>query len=193
MSHRIDVSHLTQLQLDGVTCAVCGQIDDRPMVPVGPAPSGLVDLHIHEACLRPAPAQTNGRVLVVGATQTPADVADTSGYAFDVADRLRLPATVAIGADYDVTEWEGVALWDGWEASDTARSLVARALTTDMAVLTSDDVYAYPLVLECQHCFEADDTARPVLIGDVTWNAPRCQGCTLEGERLAHESDTRRI
>ncbi|MFF9171740.1 MULTISPECIES: hypothetical protein [unclassified Streptomyces] len=132
---RFDASNLTQLQLDGVTCVVCGQIDDRPMTPVGPAPSGLVDLHAHRTCLSTEPASTSS-VLVIGPTALPSDVERLRHVAWNVAYELGAPAVVAIHADYRVTDFAAVYLTGDVESMRDASTLVllGEALAAGMDV-----------------------------------------------------------
>ncbi|MEV6535279.1 hypothetical protein AB0M86_37820, partial [Streptomyces sp. NPDC051639] len=123
---------LTQLQLDGVTCVTCGQIGDVPMVSVGPAPYGLVDLHAHPTCIDAKTRRTEGVVLVVGNSVTPVALEDLTAFAFDVADRLGLPARIAVGMDYAVTDYAGVVLCDSYLDSVPSAVLGTEALEADM-------------------------------------------------------------
>ncbi|MEU3297320.1 hypothetical protein ABZ722_33930 [Streptomyces longwoodensis] len=171
---RFDASNLSQLQLDGVTCVVCGQIDDRPMIPVGPAPSGLVDLHAHRTCFEDAP--TPGVVLVVGNTTTADDLADLTSFSCDVADRLGFPAVVAVGSDYNPTDFEAVVLADGCALSPSSALLAGEALLADVCVLWAEEVYRHPVTTTCGHCGEADREAAPIFL-DGRWTVSVCPGC----------------
>ncbi|MFI6655495.1 hypothetical protein ACIBL8_08285 [Streptomyces sp. NPDC050523] len=176
---RIDTTSLTQLQLDGITCAVCGQLDERPMIPVGPAPSGLVDLYAHEGCVMAAPKA----VLVVGKVETADDVADLTALAFDVADRLQLPAEVAVSMSYDVADYDCVVLADNWLDSTASVVLGVEAQQRDMCVLDVDALYVYESDTVCGHCHTVDETAAPRR-SDVGWTTSVCSGCVEAHARM---------
>ncbi|WP_432159008.1 hypothetical protein [Streptomyces sp. bgisy153] len=170
MLAHIDPAQLTPAQLDGIACLVCA-VEDGPMVPVGVVNGCQV--FAHRVCVdRPAHA---GMILVVGST-TPDDYADVRAFAADVADRLRFPAVVAVGRDYDPTEYEGVVLADGWERSPASAGLGAEALLSDVCCLTARDVYEHPVNTVCGHCGERDPEAAPVWL-DERWTTSVCPGC----------------
>lgn len=186
------VENLTQLQLDGVTCAVCGQIDDRPMIPVGPAPSGLVDPRAHTDC-QPGGASTpqsrhNGIVLVVGDVSDSDAVADLTAFAFDVASRVNRPARVALDMHHDVTEYEGVVLAQDWLNSVTSAVLGTEAYEAeDLCVLDTAALYGeYKPVDACAWCGEGG--AAPVLARPDLWTPPMHDGCFAGVRRAMSES-----
>ncbi|MFI6654771.1 hypothetical protein ACIBL8_04545 [Streptomyces sp. NPDC050523] len=99
--------------------------------------------------------------LVVGNASTPEALDALRGLAHDVADRLRYPARIAVGRDYDVTEYETVILArDFAEAYDSA-VLGCEALSADVCTLWDTDVDGYAYSLRCEHCGEDDTDARP--------------------------------
>ncbi|MFE2883170.1 hypothetical protein [Streptomyces sp. NPDC059272] len=119
---------------------------------------------------------THPIALVIGRTASDADLDDLRGLAFDVADRLRMSARIAVGREYDVTKFECVVLADNFAEGYESAVLGCEALTSDMCALWVSDVYEHPYTLQCGHCGEADADARPRLDGD-TWSAPVCDSC----------------
>ncbi len=115
-------------------------------------------------------------ILVVGNVTTPDAYADVRAFAADVADRLRLPAVVAVGRDYDLTNFEGVVLADGWETSFPSAALGCEALMSDMCVMEGHEIYAHPINTTCGHCGEDDPQAAPVWL-DERWTTSVCPGC----------------
>ncbi|AYN42479.1 hypothetical protein D9753_30385 [Streptomyces dangxiongensis] len=114
--------------------------------------------------------------LVVGNTTTPDSYADVRAFACDVADRLRLPAVVAVGRDHDLTQYEGVVLADGWETSFESAALGCEALCEDMCVMLASDVYEHPITIRCGHCGDVDPEAAPVWL-DGRWTTSVCPSC----------------
>ncbi|WP_371672781.1 hypothetical protein OG985_37180 [Streptomyces sp. NBC_00289] len=179
---RFDVSKLTQLQLDGVTCAVCGQVDERPMIPVGPAPSGLVDLYAHPACVDEEPAPTSG-VLCIGPIATSADVKALRALAYNVAYELGRPATYATHADHTATDYASVYLTGDVTALRDVSTLVvlAEALAAHMDVqepLTADEVTECPCGLVSRHTRPYVDEAGEVFCAECREES----GCAWCGE-----------
>ncbi|WP_327698651.1 hypothetical protein [Streptomyces sp. NBC_00459] len=127
---------------------------------------------------------TQRPVLVVGNTSTRVALEDLTAFAFDVADHLGLPAQVADGRDYAVTDFEAVVLCDTWMDSVSSVVLGVEARQADLCVLTADEVYDYPRSASCFHCFTADSEAAPYLVGDV-WSPAVCSPCVAEAERVA--------
>ncbi|MFJ2737317.1 hypothetical protein [Streptomyces sp. NPDC087317] len=173
-----DPATLTQLQLDGVTCAVCGQVDDRPMVSVGPAPSGLWDLYAHEACIKPAPSG----LLVVGPVATPYDVADLRAHAFDIADQMGATTTYALHTDYRVTDFTAVYLTGTVTEVRDAPTLilVAEALAAGMEVHEPQ-----PLEIDAEWVCGQRQTVRTVVGDDGEVWCADCRdeaACTWCGE-----------
>ncbi|MFF3166494.1 MULTISPECIES: hypothetical protein [unclassified Streptomyces] len=120
-------------------------------------------------------------VLVVGNVETPDNYADLRAFASDVADRLRLPAVVATGRDYDLTQFEAVVLADGWETSFPSAALGCEALCADMCAMQTRDVYEHPINTRCGHCGTDDPQAAPVWL-DERWTTSVCPGCaTVHG------------
>ncbi|MFJ8599966.1 hypothetical protein ACIREM_14805 [Streptomyces shenzhenensis] len=106
--------------------------------------------------------------------------------AFDVADRLRLPARIAVGRDYKVEDYEVVVLAGNFAKSHESAVLGCEALTDDIRVLWDVDLDNHPFSFRCAHCFEygTDDDTRPRLQGD-TWSAPVCDGCVAAHAALS--------
>ncbi|MGW3632279.1 hypothetical protein ACWD7F_19300 [Streptomyces sp. NPDC005122] len=175
MLARINVASLTQLQLDGVTCVVCGQLGDLPMIPVGPAPSGLVDLHAHVKCADPATAPA---VLVVGNTAGAVALADVVAFAYDVAERLGLSVRVATGMDEDVTQYEGVVLEDTWLDSVASTVLGTESKEADLFCVSAAELYAFPADNSCHWCGEGGRVA-PRRTRDG-WTAPMHFTCASQ-------------
>ncbi|WP_405994582.1 hypothetical protein [Streptomyces sp. NBC_00986] len=123
-------------------------------------------------------------ILVVGNTTTPADLEDLTAFAFDVADRIQLPAEVATSMAYDVTAYAGVVLYDTWLDSVPSAVLGTEALEADMFAIGADELYAYEPTKTCGHCGEVDDEAAPVLRGN-TWTVSVCPSCVAEAARVA--------
>ncbi|MET9409705.1 hypothetical protein ABZX90_28640 [Streptomyces sp. NPDC002935] len=121
-------------------------------------------------------------LLVVGNTSTPAALADLTAFGFDCADRLGLPARIAVGRDYDVTQFAGVVLADSWLDSVSSVVLGIEAQEADMFVIDADALYTFPIDERCGHCFEDGDAA-PVLVGD-TWTTSVHASCVAEGARV---------
>ncbi|MFF5537872.1 hypothetical protein ACFY71_36340 [Streptomyces cinerochromogenes] len=115
--------------------------------------------------------------LVVGNVTTPDNFADVRAFSCDVADRLRLPAVVAVGRDVDLSLYEGVVLVDGWETSFESAALGCEALMSDMCVMEAHEIYAHPINTTCGHCGEDDPQAAPVWL-DERWTTSVCPPCT---------------
>ncbi|OIJ90892.1 hypothetical protein [Streptomyces colonosanans] len=126
---------------------------------------------------------TSGVVLVVGDASSPVAREDLTAFASDVADRLQLPAKVAVGRDYDVKNFAGVVLADTWLDSVSSVVLGIEAQEADMCVIDADMLYAYSIDTRCGHCGEYDDAA-PVLVGN-TWTTSVCAPCAAEAARVA--------
>ncbi|MGW1256493.1 hypothetical protein ACWD5Q_15300 [Streptomyces sp. NPDC002513] len=123
-------------------------------------------------------------VLVVGNTSSPVDLEDLTALAFDVADRLQVPAKVAVGRDYDVTDFDGVVLADNWLDSVDSVVLGVEAQGADMFCIDTRTLYSFEPTTTCGHCFEMDPSAAPVLVGD-TWTVSVCAPCVAEAARVA--------
>lgn len=169
MLAHLNLSNLTPAQLDGVACVVCHG-EDGAMIPVGVVDGGQVFAH------KPCVGDREPVALVIGSTTTDVDLDDLRALAHDVADRLRLPARIAVGRDYDVTDYECIVLADNFAEAYDSAVLGCEALTADVCTMWSNDLNEYAYSLQCGHCFEDDTDARPRLVGD-TWTAPVCSGC----------------
>ncbi|MEY2241596.1 hypothetical protein AB8A21_01320 [Streptomyces sp. BF23-18] len=121
-------------------------------------------------------------VLVVGNASTPEALADLTAFGFDVADRLGVPARIAVGRDYDVNDYAGVVLADTWLDSVSSVVLGIEAQEADMFDIDADALYAYAIDTTCGHCFDEGDAA-PVLVGD-TWTTSVHASCVAEGARV---------
>ncbi|MFF2993316.1 hypothetical protein ACFVTC_01880 [Streptomyces sp. NPDC057950] len=121
-------------------------------------------------------------ILVVGNASTPVALEDLTAFAADVADRLGLPARIAVGMDYDVTQYAGVVLCDSYLNSVPSAVLGTEALEADMFCLTADDLYAYGIDETCGHCGEEGDAA-PVLVGGM-WTASVHASCVAAHARF---------
>ncbi|MEU4170442.1 hypothetical protein AB0F46_26645 [Streptomyces sp. NPDC026665] len=125
-------------------------------------------------------------VLIVGDTSTPVALEDLTAFAFDVADRLGIPARVAVGMDYDVAGYEAVVLDDSYLDSAPSTVLWVEATKADVCILTSREIYRYDSNDWCGWCGEEGDAA-PVLVGD-TWTVSMhavCAAMTVEASRKA--------
>ncbi|MFE6157252.1 hypothetical protein [Streptomyces sp. NPDC057889] len=120
-------------------------------------------------------------VLVVGNTSTTVALEDLTALAFDVADRLQVPARVAVGMDYAVTDFAGVVLSDDYLDSVASAVLGTEALEADLFVIRGVDLDAYASDERCGHCGEDGDAA-PVLVGD-TWTTSVHAPCADEARR----------
>ncbi|MDT0469926.1 hypothetical protein [Streptomyces gibsoniae] len=123
-------------------------------------------------------------VLVVGNASTSADLADLTAFAFDVADRLQVPARVATSMDYDVKDYTGVVLSPTWLDWTPSVVLGVEAQKEDMFVGDTEILYSFEPTKRCGHCGEDDDEAAPVLVGD-TWTVSVCPGCVTTAAGLA--------
>ncbi|MDO0916807.1 hypothetical protein QQM39_40160 [Streptomyces sp. DT2A-34] len=172
--HAFDSTNPTPAQLDGIVCAG----EDGPMVPVATVDGWQI--FAHRMCVEPTPR--SGVVLVVGDTSSRVALEDLVAFAYDCADRLQMPAKVAVGRGYDVSQYEAVVRHDSW--MDTVDSVVLgiEAREADMFCIDADTLYAYPISTVCAHCWEDDDAA-PVLAGD-TWTPPVCRPCVEEAARM---------
>ncbi|WP_329078333.1 hypothetical protein [Streptomyces niveus] len=128
-------------------------------------------------------ADTNRTVLVVGDDRTPASLADLTAFAFDVADRLGLPAQVAVGMQYDVNDYAGIVVDCDWLESAASIVLVTEAQNADMFVIDAATLYTFPTDEKCGHCGEEGDAA-PVLVGD-TWTSSVHATCAEAHARVA--------
>ncbi|MFE9684457.1 hypothetical protein [Streptomyces sp. NPDC006285] len=124
---------------------------------------------------------TSRVVLVVGNAETPEALEDLTAFAFDVADRLRVPARIAVGRDYDVTQFAGVVIADSWLDSVSSAVLGVEAQGADLFLIDADALYAYDVDSTCGHCGEGGDAA-PVLAGD-TWTTSVHASCVDAHER----------
>ncbi|MFE5908913.1 hypothetical protein ACFQ6B_07465 [Streptomyces wedmorensis] len=184
ISPRIDVATLTPAQRDGVACAVCGD-EQGQMIPVG-ALDG-VQLFAHPSCI--AGGITEDCILVIGDVSTPEALDETTAFASDVADRLRIPARIAFGIGYDVRQYEGAVILDSYLGSVASAVLATEAMEADMMAMTVKELFTYPIDDTCGHCLE--DGAKPYLVGD-TWTTSVCDDCvavtlagTVQGATLA--------
>ncbi|NEB32753.1 hypothetical protein G3I62_27285 [Streptomyces sp. SID14446] len=114
-------------------------------------------------------------VLVVGTTTTPADLADVTSFAFDVAERLGLAVHVAVGMDADVTRYEGVVLDGTWLDSVASTVLGTEAQDADLFCIPAADLYAFAAEKSCRWCGEAGRVA-PRRTRDG-WTAPMHAAC----------------
>ncbi|MFF1764789.1 hypothetical protein [Streptomyces sp. NPDC058249] len=168
----INPATLTPAQLDGIACVVCGD-EERPMRPVG-AVDGC-QVFACPPCVDGPTADVAPVVLVVGDASTPVALEDLTAFAFDVADRLGVPARVAVGRAYDVTDYAGVALADNWLDDVSSVVLGIEAQGADMFVIDADTLYAYAVDETCGHCGD-EGGAAPVLVGD-TWSTSVHASC----------------
>ncbi|MET8960962.1 hypothetical protein ABZX69_15980 [Streptomyces sp. NPDC004074] len=122
--------------------------------------------------------------LVVGRTNSDADLDDLRSLAFDVADRLRFPARIAVGREYNVSEYEVVVLAGNFAETYESAVLGCEALSADMYVLWDIELKETPYSLQCAQCYEDDDTTRPRLAGDM-WSVPMCTSCVDAARRMA--------
>ncbi|MFJ8146192.1 hypothetical protein ACIQ6R_14095 [Streptomyces sp. NPDC096048] len=162
----------TPAQRDGRSCIVCDGFDGAMI------PAGMVDgcqVFVHPACDEPAPAPSVPTVLVVGDATSPVALEDLEAFAHDCADRLQVPAKVAIGRDYDVTEYAGVVLDATWLDSVDSAVLGVEAQEADMFCIDAETLRAYESSRVCNHCYE-DAEASPMLVGD-TWTTAVCRSC----------------
>ncbi|MGW4754271.1 hypothetical protein [Streptomyces chartreusis] len=120
-------------------------------------------------------------ILVVGNTSTSVALEDLTALAFDVADRLQVPAQVAVGMDYAVTDFAGVVLSGDYLDSVPSAVLGTEALEADLFVIRDVDLDAYASDERCGHCGEGGDAA-PVLVGD-TWTTSIHASCADEARR----------
>ncbi|MDX2994103.1 hypothetical protein PV382_15415 [Streptomyces scabiei] len=127
-------------------------------------------------------------VLVVGDTSTPEALADLTAFAHDVADRLQLPAEIALGMDYVVTDYEGVVLSDTYLDSVPSVVLGTEALEADMFVIPEGMLRQFPIDERCGHC-GTDGDAGPVLVGRI-WTTSLCRPCV---EGAARVTSTRSV
>ncbi|RSR99571.1 hypothetical protein EF913_23140 [Streptomyces sp. WAC04189] len=119
---------------------------------------------------------SNTPVLVVGNATSSVDLEDLTAFAFDVADRLQVPALVAVGRDYDVNDFAGVVLDATWLDSVDSTVLGVEAQSADIFVIDAETLYAFEPTKRCGHCGEDDEEAAPALVGD-TWTESVCPGC----------------
>ncbi|MFG2769780.1 hypothetical protein [Streptomyces sp. NPDC048350] len=127
-------------------------------------------------------AHTTPRVLVVGDVTHPDGLATVTALAHEVADRMQLPAVIAQGREYDVTQFEGV-VYDELSVLDSVDSVVLwiEALEADMPVMAMSDVEEYDIPAHCGWCGAQDDES-PVLRDGVWHPADVCAPC-VEGAR----------
>lgn len=115
-------------------------------------------------------------VLVVGNATSPVDLEDLTAFAFDVADRLQVPALVAVGREYSVSDFAGVVLDATWLDSVDSTVLGVEAQSADIFVIDAETLYAFEPTKRCGHCGEDDEDAAPMLVGG-TWTESVCPGC----------------
>ncbi|MFD3530270.1 hypothetical protein [Streptomyces sp. NPDC058664] len=169
LSPRIDVATLTPAQRDGVARAVCGD-EWGQMAPVGVLEG--VQLFAHPSCI--AGGITEDAILVIGDVSSPEALDETTAFASDVADRLRIPARIAVGMDYDVRQYEGAVVLDNYLGSIASVVLAMEARQADMLCMDLQELFTYPIDDTCGHCLE--DGAKPHLVGD-TWTTSVCLDC----------------
>lgn len=121
-------------------------------------------------------------ILVIGNVTTADNLADVTAFASDVADRLRFPAVVATSRDYDLSQFEGVVLAEGWSTSYESAAFGCEALTADMFTMWAHELYDHPINTTCGHCGE-DDQAAPVY-RDGVWTTSVCPSCVQAHESL---------
>jgi hypothetical protein len=172
---------LTPAQRDGVACVVCGG-EDGAMVPVGTVDGCQV--FAHRGCVSDGEPVSESVILVVGDASTIVALEDLTAFASDVADRLQIPAEIAVGRDYDITQYDGVVVADNYLESIDSAVLAIEAFEADVFAITADLLYAYPIDERCGHCGEDGDAA-PVLVGNV-WTTSVCAPC-VDGARQAAE------
>jgi hypothetical protein len=171
---------LTPAQRDGIACVICAE-ETGAMIPVG-AVDGC-QVFAHRPCVPAEGVAERPVVLVVGNASTSVALDDLTAFAFDVADRLQLPAEIAVGRDYRVEDFAGVVLADGWMDSVNSAVLGFEAMAADMFAVASDELYAYDVDNRCGHCGEDGDAA-PVLVGNL-WTTSVCKPCTATARRYA--------
>lgn len=137
--------------------------------------------------------------LVIGSTLTPNHLSDLTAFAYDVADRLRLPAVVSTWADDEipdfistwvnddvpgvgVAEYAAVVLCDNWGQSLPASLIVGWAAANDVPVFDSAELYRLPETDICVSCLTRDDgeaQPEPKLVAG-TWTVAVCKGCAAQ-------------
>ncbi|MEU6703045.1 hypothetical protein [Streptomyces wuyuanensis] len=133
--------------------------------------------------VREAPKPSAG-VLVVGDTTTPDGLAIVTALAHEVADRMQLPAVVAMGRDYDVRDFEAV-VYDELSYLESVDSAVlwAEALEEDMSVMSSRELEAFDVAASCTWCGADDEDSEPVLVAGTWLPADLCTPCAREARR----------
>ncbi|WP_328942971.1 hypothetical protein OG259_16480 [Streptomyces sp. NBC_00250] len=128
------------------------------------------------------------RVLVIGDTTTPDGLTIVTALAHEVADRMQLPAVVAMGRDYDVTQFEAV-VYDELSHLGSVDSAVlwVEATEADMCVMNVRDLEDFDLVAECGWCGADDEDPSPVLVEGTWFPVDLCAGC-LKGAHADAQS-----
>jgi hypothetical protein len=124
--------------------------------------------------------EAQNTILVVGNASTAQALMDLTYFASDVADRLQVPATVAVGRNYDVTQYAGVVIAVDYLDSVDSAVLATEAFDAEMFVIDADTLYGYPIDDVCGHCGEKG--AAPVLV-DRTWTTSVCEPCADSARR----------
>ncbi|MEU9704271.1 hypothetical protein [Streptomyces sp. NPDC047981] len=126
---------------------------------------------------------TTPRVLVVGDTTTPDGLAIVTALAHEVADRLQMPAVVAMGREYVVMDFEAV-VYDELSVLDSVSSVVlwVEATQADMCVMNARELEAFDIAASCRWCGADDEDEPPTFIEGVFWPSDLCTPC-LDGAR----------
>ncbi|MFE2012309.1 hypothetical protein [Streptomyces sp. NPDC059491] len=133
---------------------------------------------------------TTPRILVIGDTTTPDGLTIVTALAHEAADRMQLPAVVAMGRDCDVTQYEAV-VYDELSHLESIDSAVlwVEAMEADVCVMNVRDLEEFDLVAECGWCGADDEDPSPVLVEGVWFPVDLCTGC-LNGALADAESRT---
>lgn len=128
-------------------------------------------------------AHTTPRVLVVGDATTPDGLAIVTALAHEVADRMQMPAVVAMGREYDVTDFEAV-VYDELSVLDSVSSTVlwVEATQADICVMNARDLEDFDIAASCGWCGDDSEDEPPTLVEGVWYPADVCIPC-VEGAR----------
>lgn len=131
-------------------------------------------------------------VLVVGSSATPRHLMDLKMFAFDVADRLRVPAVVSPWADdevphIDFADYSAIVAWDDWKMSLSSAYIVGMSAVEGVPFYQHRDIYQHAMTEACVHCMEREDgeaQPEPQWIAGV-WTVALCKGCAPHYRRAA--------
>ncbi|WP_406055817.1 hypothetical protein OG462_07900 [Streptomyces sp. NBC_01077] len=96
---------------------------------------------------------------------------------------MQLPAVVAMGRAYDVTQYEAV-VYDELSHLESVDSAVlwVESMQADMCVMNVRDLEEFDIASSCGWCGADDEDPSPVLVEGTWFPADLCTGC-LEGAR----------